>query len=394
MRRTIDDMKLKGKRVLIRVDFNVPVKNGAVTDDLRIRQSIPTIKKVLADGGSVVLMSHFGRPKGKPTPEFSLKPVAARLSELLKKNIPLLSDCIGPEVEQSVKKMKPGDIVLLENLRFHPEEEAGDEKFAKSLAALGELYVDDAFGTSHRAHASVSVVAKYLESAAGYLLEKEIKYLGDYLANPKRPYVAVLGGAKVSDKIPVINNLLGKVDSIVIGGAMAYTFLAAKGVKVGASRVEKEMLETAKGIIERAAKEKKQILLPVDHVVAAKMEETADSRVVEGAIPDGMMGLDIGPKTAAAYAKHLKAAKTIVWNGPMGVFEMEKFASGTRAVAQALADSGAVTVVGGGDSAAAAEGMGLADKLTHISTGGGASLEFLEGRELPGIAALPQKETR
>jgi len=290
--------------------------------------------------------------------------------------------------------MKPGDVVLLENLRFHPEEEAGDEKFAKSLAALGELYVDDAFGTSHRAHASVSVVAKYLQSAAGYLLEKEIKYLGDYLANPKRPYVAVLGGAKVSDKIPVINNLLGKVDSIVIGGAMAYTFLAAQGVKVGASRVESEMLETAKGILERAKRENKRILLPVDHVVAAKMEETADSRVVKGAIPDGLMGLDIGPETAAAYAKHLKTAKTILWNGPMGVFEMEKFASGTRAVAQALADSGAVTVVGGGDSAAAAEEMGLADKLTHISTGGGASLEFLEGKELPGIAALPQKETR
>jgi 3-phosphoglycerate kinase len=391
MRRTIDDLDISSKRVLVRVDFNVPLKDGAVADDLRIRRSLPTIKEILDSGGSVILMSHLGRPKGKVKPELSLAPVAKRLSELLGRDVRLLGDCVGNEVEAAVEAMKPGDVVLLENLRFHPEEKAGDKEFAGKLASLADVYVGDAFGTCHRAHASVAVVPRFLPSGAGYLLEKEIKFLGEALADPKRPYVAVLGGVKVADKIPVVTNLLDKVDMLIIGGAIAHTFLAASGVKTGASHVEEDMLATAKEILTAAESKGKEILLPNDHVVAEKIEPGIPTRVVSGGIPDGLMGLDIGPETAARFAEKLASAGTVVWNGPMGVFEIEEFASGTRAVAEALAASGAVSVIGGGDNAAAIEAFGLADKITHVSTGGGASLEFIEGKELPGIAALPEK---
>ena len=388
---SIKDLDLKGKRVLMRVDFNVPLADGKVADDTRITAALPSIKYVLDKGGSVILMSHLGRPKKGPQDDLRLDPVAKRLQELLAKPVKKLSDCIGPEVEAACAKMKPGDVILLENLRFYPQEEAGDEEFAKKLAKLGDVYVMDAFGTAHRAHASTAVICKFVkQSAAGFLMEKEIEYLGRAVANPEKPYVAILGGAKVSDKILVIENLLKKVNALIIGGGMAYTFLKAKGEPVGNSKLEADRVDTAKQIIEKAKAAKVDVLLPVDHVVADKFDAAAKTQVVEK-IPDGWMALDIGPKTIELFSKKLKEARTVVWNGPLGVFEMAPFAKGTLAVAKVLAASKATTIIGGGDTAAAVNQFGLGDKMSHISTGGGASLEFLEGKELPGVAALSNK---
>ncbi len=385
---TLKDLDVKGKRVLMRVDFNVPLENGVVGDDTRIRAAMPSIKYVLDHGGSLVLMSHLGRPKGKAVDSMRMKPVADYLAKLLGKPVKTTSDCIGPEVEAAAKSLKPGEVLVIENLRFHPEEEGGDDAFAKKLAGLGDLYVNDAFGTAHRAHASVAGVPKYLPAAAGFLMEKEVKYLGDMLAKPERPFVAILGGAKVSDKVTVIENLLKKVDAILIGGAMTYTFMKAQGKAVGGSLVEAERVDLAKELLGKAAG---KIVLPVDHVVAKEVAAGAEKKTVGNEIPDGWKGLDIGPKTIALYSGKIKTAKTVVWNGPMGVFEIDDFAAGTKAVAEAVAESAAVTIIGGGDSAAAVEKFGLADKMTHVSTGGGASLEFLEGQVLPGVAAIPDK---
>lgn len=389
---TVKDLNVKGKRVLMRVDFNVPIKAGQVKDETRIKAALPTIKYVLDNGGSLVLMSHLGRPDGKVVEEMRMAPAAERLSKLLGKPVKTVKDCIGPEAEAASKALKPGEVLMLENLRFHPEEEKGDEAFSKELARMGELYVNDAFGTAHRAHASVAGVAKlFKDKAVGFLMEKEVKYLGDMLARPARPFVAILGGAKVSDKVMVIESLLKKVDAILIGGAMTYTFMKAQGMKVGDSLVEAERLDVARSILEKAAG---KVVLPVDHVVAGDVKPGAEKMTVDGEIPDGWKGVDIGPKTMQAYADKITAARTVVWNGPMGVFEVDDFAAGTRAVAEAVASAtatGAVTIIGGGDSAAAVEKFGLASKMSHVSTGGGASLEFLEGRVLPGVAAVPDK---
>jgi len=388
-KRGLEDLNVRGKRVLMRVDFNVPLEGGKVGDDTRIRAALPSIKYVLDHGGSLVLMSHLGRPKGKVVEDQRMAPAAARLSELLGKPVKTVKDCIGPEAEAAAKALKPGEVLMLENLRFHPEEEAGDEKFSADLAKMGDVYVDDAFGTAHRAHASVAGVVKHFKDAAvGFLMEKEVKYLGDMMASPMRPFVAILGGAKVSDKVMVIDNLLKKVDSILIGGAMTYTFMKAQGLGVGDSLVEAERVDVAKDILAKAGG---KLILPVDHVVAKEVKAGAETKVVGNAIPDGWKGVDIGPKTIDLYTKKIKGAKTIVWNGPMGVFEIDDFAKGTKSVAQAIATSGATSVIGGGDSAAAVEKFNLADKMTHVSTGGGASLEYLEGRELPGVAAIPDK---
>jgi phosphoglycerate kinase len=396
-KKTIEDIEVRGKRVLVRVDFNVPQdETGKITDDRRIRAALPTIQYLLRQGAKTILVSHLGRPKGKPEDKerFTLKPVAERLSELLGKPVPLAPDCVGPEVEKMVQAMKDGDVLLLENVRFHPEEEKNDPEFAKQLAALAEVYVNDAFGTAHRAHASTEGVTKYLPGVAGYLMQKEIEYLGGALANPKRPFIAVLGGAKVKDKIPVIENLVSKVDRLLIGGGMAYTFLKAQGKEIGQSLLDADSLDFCREMLAKAGD---KILLPVDVVVAdgnpfEKGPDGVQTRVVSvDAIPADWQGVDIGPETQRRFAEAVKGAGTVVWNGPMGIFEFERFAVGTRAMAQALVDSGAVTIVGGGDSAAAVEQLGFAEKMTHISTGGGASLEFLEGRVLPGVAALQDK---
>ncbi len=385
---SIRDLDLQGKRVFMRVDFNVPLAPGGqeITSDKRIRAALPTIQYALEKGAALVLASHLGRPKGKPNPEMSLKPVAQRLSELLGKPVAMAPDCIGEEVEKMLPK--PGEVLLLENLRFHAEEEKNDPEFSKKLARLGDVYVNDAFGTAHRAHASTVGIIEFLKpAAAGLLMEKELEYLEKCTANPERPCIGILGGAKVSDKIEVIENLLKFADRLLIGGAMAYTFLKSQGKPVGKSLVEDDKLELAKGLLEKAGD---RLLLPCDHVVAEVLEENAPCEVVEE-IPEGKMGLDIGPKTREAYAEVIRTARTIIWNGPMGVFEKKPFDAGTVAVAKAVAESGALSVVGGGDSEKAVKSAGVADKISHISTGGGASLEYLSGLVLPGVAALSDK---
>ncbi|MCE9667042.1 phosphoglycerate kinase [Myxococcus stipitatus] len=395
MIRYIDELQLTGKRTFIRVDFNVPLEGRRVTDDTRIREALPTIRRALELGGKVILASHLGRPKG-PDPKLSLEPVAQRLAELLgpKHEVILADDCVGDGVKKQVKELKEGQVLVLENLRFHKEEEANDESFARELAALADVYVNDAFGTAHRAHASTAGMVPFVkEKAAGFLMKKEIEYLGRVLKNPEKPFVAILGGSKVSDKIKVIENLLPKVDALLIGGAMAYTFLKAQGVEVGKSRVEEDKLSLATRILEAAHRLKTPIVLPVDHIVGTEPTDKSPAQeTADNVVPKDMMGLDIGPKTRSIFTQHIRDARTVVWNGPMGLFEVAKFAEGTRSVGTAMANnSQATTVIGGGDSAAAVEQMGLASKLSHVSTGGGASLEFLEGRELPGIKAL---ETR
>jgi len=395
MIRYIDDLQLTGKRVFIRVDFNVPLEGKRVTDDTRIREALPTIRRALEMGGKVILASHLGRPKG-PDPKLSLEPAAMKLAELLgaKHEVILADDCLGDAVKKQVKELKDGQVLVLENLRFHKEEEANDEAFARELASLADVYVNDAFGTAHRAHASTAGMVPFVkEKAAGFLMKKEIEYLGRVLKNPEKPFVAILGGAKVSDKIKVIENLLPKVDALLIGGAMAYTFLKVQGADVGKSRVEEDKLALASKLLEAAARLKTPIVLPVDHVVGNELtDKSVKQETPDRNIPAGMMGLDIGPKTRALFTQHIRNAKTVVWNGPMGLFEVDKFAEGTKVVADAMANNrGAVTVIGGGDSAAAVQQMGYGDKMSHVSTGGGASLEFLEGIQLPGIKALETK---
>ncbi|GIU74235.1 MAG: hypothetical protein KatS3mg004_1322 [Bryobacteraceae bacterium] len=385
---SIRDLDLKGKRVFMRVDFNVPLAPGGqeITSDKRIRAALPTIQYALEQGAALVLASHLGRPKGKPNPEMSLKPVARRLSELLGRPVAMAPDCAGEEVEKMLPK--PGEILLLENLRFHPEEEKNDREFSRALARFGDVYVNDAFGTAHRAHASTVGIIEFLQpAAAGLLMEKELEYLEKCTKNPERPCIGILGGAKVSDKIEVIENLLKFADRLLIGGAMAYTFLKSQGRPVGKSLVEDDKLELAKGLLEKAGD---RILLPVDHVVVEVLEENAPSEVVDE-IPEGRMGVDIGPKTRQQYADVIRTAKTIIWNGPMGVFEKKPFDAGTVAIAKAVAESGALSVVGGGDSEKAVKAAGVAEKISHISTGGGASLEYLAGLTLPGVAALTDK---
>ncbi|HPY95271.1 MAG TPA: phosphoglycerate kinase [Clostridia bacterium] len=392
-KKTVRDVELKGKKVLVRVDFNVPMdENLEITDENRILGALPTIRYLMDQGAKTILCSHLGRPKGEVNPKFSLAPVAKRLSELLGQPVKMARDVIGPDADSVVASLKPGEVALLENLRFHKEEEKNDEAFAKKLASYAEVYVNDAFGTAHRAHASTEGVARFLPAVSGFLLEKELVFLGKALENPDRPFVAILGGAKIADKLGVINNLLEKVDTLIVSGGMTYTFTVAKGGKIGNSMLEEDKIEYAREMIEKAKDKGVKLLLPVDTVVADRFANDANIKVVPtNDIPDGWQGLDIGPKTCALFAEAIKGAKTVIWNGPMGVFEMPNFAEGTRAVAQAMADSGATTIVGGGDSAAAVIQMGFGDKITHISTGGGASLEFLEGLVLPGVAALNDK---
>jgi len=394
---TIQDLDLRGKRVFIRVDFNVPLKDGVVTDDTRIRETLPTLKLAMKKGGRLVLASHLGRPKGGPDPKYSLKPAAKKLEELLGKPVAFAADCVGPEAEAKSKALKDGDVLVLENVRFHPEEEKNDEAFSKQLAALCDgVFVCDAFGSAHRAHASVVGITRFVkQAAAGLLMEKELAYIGKAISNPTRPFVAIIGGAKVSDKIEVVENLMKIADAMLIGGGMAYTFLKAQGVCIGKSLVEEDKLDLACKILLDVKRKNFRLLLPLDNVVTPEFKADAPTTVVEvSAIPADQMGLDIGPKTIAAYCAEIANAKTIVWNGPMGVFEMPAFAKGTLAVAQAVADAtsaGATSIVGGGDSVAAIHQSGLAEKISHISTGGGASLEFLGGRKLPGVEALTNK---
>jgi len=388
--RTVDQIELKGKRVFIRVDFNVPLnERKEVTDDTRIVLSLPTIRFVVEAGGKVILASHLGRPKGKKDPKFSLSPVAVRLSQLLGQKVTLADDCIGEEVEKQTEKMGGGEVVLLENLRFHPEEEKNDETFSKALASLCDVYINDAFGAAHRAHASTEGMTRYVKTvAAGFLMMKEIESLEKALVDPQKPYVAILGGAKVSDKIGVVQNLLDKVTTLLIGGGMAYTFLKAEGLEVGKSLVEEDQIEFSRSLLQKA-KEKVKFLLPYDHVAAERMDAQAKKQTVEnGKIPSDWVCLDIGPETVRAFSEEIKTAKMIVWNGPMGVFEIEPFSHGTFAIARAVAGSSAFSIVGGGDSVAAVNKAGVAERISHISTGGGASLEFLEGKKLPGIEAL------
>ncbi len=393
-KKTVEDLEVQGKKVLVRCDFNVPQnENGEITDDRRIREALKTIQYLMQKQAKVILCSHLGRPKGECNPKYSLKPVAKRLSELLGKEVKMAEDVVGESAHNLVKELKEGEVVLLENVRFHAEEEKNDPEFSKKLAELADIYVNDAFGTAHRAHSSTAGVADYLPSACGFLIQKEIEVMGKALENPERPFVAILGGKKVSDKINVIENLLDKVDALMICGGMAYTFLKAQGKEVGDSICEEDKLELAKKLLQKAEEKNVQLLLPVDTVVARAFSEEAESKVVpSGEIEKEWQGLDIGPKTIELFESVLKTAKTVVWNGPAGVFEMDKFAVGTNKIAAILATLDAVTIIGGGDSAAAVEKGGFADKMTHISTGGGASLEFLEGKVLPGIAALNDKE--
>ncbi|MBN2351202.1 MAG: phosphoglycerate kinase [Spirochaetales bacterium] len=388
--KTVKDIDLKNKRVLMRVDFNVPVKDGKITDDTRIREALPTITYILEQpGASLVLMSHLGRPKSGPAPEFSLKITADRLAELLKKPVKMAPDCVGAETEAMAKALKPGDALMLENVRFHKEETANDPGFAKRLSAMGDVYVNDAFGTAHRAHASTEGLAHLLPAAAGFLIEKEVKFFGDLLANPEKPFVAIIGGAKVSTKIAVLESLLPKATTFIIGGGMAYTFLKAQGIEIGKSLVENDFIPTAKEFLDKANAAGVDVILPVDHVVADEFKEDAKPEPVDGrAVPAGKVAMDVGQKTLALCKDKIANAKNVVWNGPMGVFEFKAFAQGTLEIAQAVAGSSAVTVVGGGDSVAAVNQFGLKDKIDHVSTGGGASLEFLEGKVLPGIKAL------
>jgi len=392
-KKSIADIDVKGKRVIARVDFNVPLdENRNVTDDKRIKGALPTIKYIIENGGKLILVSHLGRPKNGPEAKYSMKPAADRLSQLLGKEVILASDVIGEDAKTKAANLKEGEILMLENVRFHKEEEKNDPAFAKELASLADIYVNDAFGTAHRAHASTAGLADYLPSACGFLIKKELDIMGKALNNPERPFVAILGGAKVSDKISVIENLLDKVDTLIIGGGMAYTFFKAQGYNVGNSICEMDKLELAESLLKKAKEKGVNLLLPVDTVIGKEFKADTEYKVVDSdSIPDGWMGLDIGPKTVEIFSEAIKGAKTVVWNGPMGVFEFENFAVGTKKIAQALAESGATSIVGGGDSAAAVEQLGFADKITHISTGGGASLEFLEGKELPGIAVLDEK---
>ncbi len=395
-KKTIEDVDVKGRRVLVRCDFNVPLKDGKITSDKRIVEALPTIRFLLDHGAKVILCSHMGKPKGQVNPKYSLAPVAARLSELLGQSVILTADIVGKDAKTKAAALTEGQAILLENVRFDAREEKNDPEFSKELASLAEIYVNDAFGTAHRAHASTAGVAAYLPAVCGYLIQKEIGIMGKALSNPERPFVAILGGAKVSDKLNVINNLLTKVDTLIIGGGMAYTFLAAKGCPVGTSLLDGEKIDYCRDMMKKAEEKGVKLLLPVDTTIAASFPEPIDAAidveiVPSDKIPSDRMGLDIGPKTMQLYADAVKAAKTVVWNGPMGVFENPTLAKGTVAVARALADSDAVTIVGGGDSAAACEQLGFADKITHISTGGGASLEFLEGLVLPGIACLEDK---
>ncbi|HEY8530021.1 MAG TPA: phosphoglycerate kinase [Paenibacillaceae bacterium] len=391
-KKSVRDVEVAGKRVFVRVDFNVPLENGKITDDTRIRETLPTIRHLMERGAKIILASHLGRPKGKVVEELRLTPVAERLSELLGKPVQKADEAIGDAVKAKVAALKDGDVLLLENVRFYPGEEANDPELAKAFAELADLYVNDAFGAAHRAHASTEGIARYLPAVAGLLMEKEITVLGRALNNPDRPLTAIIGGAKVKDKIDVIDKMIEIADNILIGGGLVYTFLKAQGKEIGNSLVDDSKLEAALGFIEKAKKLGKNFMMPVDVVVADRFAPDANTRVV-GAdeIPPGWEGLDIGPKTAAAYADVIRASKMVVWNGPMGVFEMEPFSHGTRAVAQACAETAAYTVIGGGDSAAAVEKFGLGDKMDHISTGGGASLEFMEGKVLPGVAALQDK---
>lgn len=394
---TIKDLDLRGKRVFLRVDFNVPLKDGVVTDDTRIRETLPTLKLAIEKGGRLVLASHLGRPKGGPDPKYSLKPAAKELERLLGEPVAFAPDCVGPEAESMSKALEDGDVLVLENVRFHPEEEKNDEAFSKKLAALCDgVFVCDAFGSAHRAHASVVGITKFVnQAAAGLLMEKEIAYIGKAISNPTRPFVAILGGAKVSDKIEVVDNLMKIADAMLIGGGMAYTFLKAQGIGIGKSLVEADKIDLAKKILADAKQKNFELLLPVDHVVAPEFKAEAPSKIVDvTATPDDQMGLDIGPKTMEAYKAEIAKAKTIVWNGPMGVFEMPAFAKGTLEIAKAVAAAtcaGATSIIGGGDSVAAVHQSGVAKQISHISTGGGASLEYLGGRKLPGVEALTNK---
>ena len=391
-KKTVDQLQVKGKHVLVRCDFNVPLKDGVITDENRITAALPTIQKLMQDGGKVILCSHMGKPKGEPKPELSLAPVAKRLGELLGKEVVFAKDdeVVGPNAKAAVAKMQDGDVVLLENTRYRKEETKNEDNFSQELASLADIFVNDAFGTSHRAHCSTVGVTKFVkESAVGYLMQKEIEFLGNAVENPTRPFVAILGGSKVSDKINVINRLLEKVDTLIIGGGMAYTFSVAMGGHVGNSLLEADKVEYAKEMMKKAKEKGVKFLLPVDTVIAQEFKNDAPSKTVpSGEIPDGWMGLDIGEESRKLFADAIQDAKTVVWNGPMGVFEFENFAAGTKAIAEAMANIDATTIIGGGDSAAAVNQMGYGDKMTHISTGGGASLEFLEGKELPGVAAV------
>lgn len=388
-KKSIRDVELAGKRVFCRVDFNVPMQDGVITDDTRIRAAVPTIRYMVDAGAKVILASHFGRPKGQVVEEMRLTPVAAHLSALLGKEVTKLGDSVGEEVQAAVAGMKNGDVLLLENVRFHPGEEKNDPELAKSFAELADLFVNDAFGTAHRAHASTAGIAQYIPAVSGLLMEKEIRFMGGALSNPERPFTAIVGGAKVKDKIAVIENLLTKVDSLIIGGGMANTFLKAQGYAIGASLCEDDKLELARSLMEQAKERGVNLMMPIDVVVADRFAADAEKKTVAiDAIPEGWMALDIGPKTVEAYHRVIVESKTVVWNGPMGVFEMDAFAQGTIGVARAMKECSGTTIIGGGDSVAAVEKAGVADEMTHISTGGGASLEFMEGKELPGVTVL------